>query len=128
MSRLFRKTLALMIVLFGIIATGTSVVSAWNLYHQLTQEYRSKGAAIARSIADSSVEILLDRDPATVQAVVDQFAAIEGVAYVFVADRSGDILLILLFPVCRTKFSRSVVGRLRQEPMTWFHLIFTCCV
>jgi phosphoserine phosphatase RsbU/P len=92
MSRLFRKTLALMIVLFGIIATGTSVVSAWNLYHQLTQEYRSKGAAIARSIADSSVEILLDRDPATVQAVVDQFAAIEGVAYVFVADRSGDIL------------------------------------
>jgi len=91
MSRLFRKTLVLMIILFGIIATGTSIVSGWNLYYQLTQEYRSKGAAIARSIAGSSVEIFLDRDPATVQAVVDQFAAIEGVAYVFVADRSGEI-------------------------------------
>ena len=92
MSRLFKKTLILMIVLFGIIAAATSLVSGWNLYSQLTQEYQSKGAAIAESVAHASVEVLLNRDASTVQAIVDQFAEIKGVSYVFVADKSGQIL------------------------------------
>ncbi len=90
--RLFKKTLILMVILFGVIATTTSIVSGWNLYRQLTKEYQSKGTAIAKSIADSSVELLLNRDASTVQAVVDQFTEIEGVAYAFVADRHGEIL------------------------------------
>ncbi len=92
MSRLFRKTLVLMIVLFGIIATATSIVSGWNLFRQLTKEYQSKGAAIAKSIADSSVEVLLNRDASTVQAILDQFDEIEGVAYVFVTDNTGEFI------------------------------------
>lgn len=92
MSRLFQKTLILMIALFGIIATVTSIVSGWNLYSQLTAQYQSKGAAIAKSIADSSVDVLLNRDASTVQAIVDQFTEIEGVSYVFVADKSGEIV------------------------------------
>jgi methyl-accepting chemotaxis protein len=92
MSKLFKRTLLLMVALFGIIATGTSIVSAWNLYHELTEEYQSKGTAIAKGIADSSVEVLLNRDASTVQAIVDQFTEIEGVSYVLVTDRSGDIV------------------------------------
>jgi sensor histidine kinase regulating citrate/malate metabolism len=92
MSRLFQKTLILMIALFGIIATVTSIVSGWNLYSQLTAQYQSKGAAIAKSIADSGVDVLLNRDASTVQAIVDQFTEIEGVSYVFVADKSGEIV------------------------------------
>jgi methyl-accepting chemotaxis protein len=91
-SPLFKKTLVLMIALFGTIATATSLVSGWTLYSQLTAEYQSKGAAIAESIADSSVEVLLNRDAATLQAFVDQFTEIDGVSYVFVEDRSGEIL------------------------------------
>jgi phosphoserine phosphatase RsbU/P len=98
MSRLLRKTLLLMIVLFGVIAIGTSIVSGWNLYKQLTLEYRSKGAAIAKSIADASVEIIVNRDPSTVQAIVDQFDGIDGVAYVFVVDRSGGIFAHTFVP------------------------------
>lgn len=91
MSRLFKKTLVVMIVLFGAIATATSAVSGWNLYTQATRDYESKGAAIARSIAGSSAE-LLHRDVATIQSLIDEFATIDGVAYIFVADESGDVV------------------------------------
>ena len=92
MSRLFKKTLLVMIALFAVISAVTSFHAARTLDAQLTQEYRSKGTAIARSLADSSVELLVNRDVSTLQAIVDQFADIDGVAYVFVVDRSGEVI------------------------------------
>ena len=89
-ASLFTKTLVLIVVLFGIIATATSILSGWNLYRNLTQEYQSKGVAIAKSIADSSVELLLNADVSTIQSVVDQFTEIEGVSYVIVFDGQGE--------------------------------------
>lgn len=91
-SRLFTKTLILIVILFGVIATATSILSGWTLYRSLTDEYQSKGIAIAKGVADSSVEILLNRDLATVQAIIDQFGEIGGVAYVFVSDSQGEIV------------------------------------
>jgi sensor histidine kinase regulating citrate/malate metabolism len=79
MSKLFKKTLLIIIVLFGVIAVTLAVSSGWNLYRDLTKEYKSKGTAIAKSIADSSVETLLNRDASTVQAMIDQFLEISGV-------------------------------------------------
>jgi len=92
MSRLFKKTLTIIIVLFGIIASATSILSGWNLYRSLTDEFKSKGTAIVSSIADSSVEILLNRDASTIQAVIDQFIKIKGVSYVFVVDSHEDVI------------------------------------
>jgi HAMP domain-containing protein len=82
----------LIVVLFGIIASATSILSGWNLYRNLTQEYQSKGVAIAKSIADSSVELLLNADVSTIQSVVDQFTEIEGVSYVIVFDGQGEAI------------------------------------
>src|SRR6266496_3238799 len=90
--KLFTKTLILIVILFGVIATATSVLSGWILYRSLTDEYRSKGIAIAQSVADSSAEIILHRDLSTVQAIIDQFAEIGGVAYVFVSDAQGEVV------------------------------------
>jgi PAS domain S-box-containing protein len=92
MSKLFKKTLLIIIVLFGVIAITLAVSSGWNLYNDLIQEYKSKGTAIAKSIADSSVETLLNRDASTVQAMIDQFLEISGVSYVFVVDAQGEIV------------------------------------
>jgi len=92
MSKLFKKTLLIIIVLFGVIAVTLAVSSGWNLYRDLTHEYESKGTAIAKSIADSSVETLLNRDASTVQAMIDQFLEISGVSYVFVVDAQGEIV------------------------------------
>jgi sigma-B regulation protein RsbU (phosphoserine phosphatase) len=97
-SRLFKKTLAIMIVLFGLIAAATSVLSGWNLYTHLSAEYESKGKAIAKSVADSAVEILLNRDASTVQAVVDQFLEIQGVSYVIVFDGEGEAISYTFVP------------------------------
>ena len=92
MSKLFKKTLIIIIVLFAVIAMTTAISSGWNLYKDLTQEFKSKGTAIARSIAGSSVETILNRDASTVQAMIDQFLEIAGVSYVFVVDSQGEII------------------------------------
>ena len=92
MSKLFRKVMIGAVILFGVISIATSVISGWNLYRHLTQEFTSKGTAIIKNIADSGVDMLVNRDLSTLQAVVDQFAEIHGVAYVYVANADGEII------------------------------------
>ena len=98
MSKLFYKTLLIIVILFGVIASATSVLSGWYLYRHLTTQYRSKGTALAKSIADSTVETLLNSDAATIQATIDQFLEIEGISYVFVVDAHGEIIAHTFVP------------------------------
>lgn len=116
-SRLFTKTLILIVILFGVIATATSILTGWTLYRSLTTEYRSKGIAIAKGVADSSAEILLNRDLATVQAVIDQFDEIAGVGYVFVADAQGEIVSHTFVPAVPQEVL-PVIKRSRTNPVT----------
>lgn len=83
---IFKKMCLLAIFLFGVISILTSALTAYTLFDRMTKEYLSKGTAIAHSIASASQEILLSRDAATVQAMIDQYLEIEGVAYVYVLD------------------------------------------
>jgi|WetSurSiteA1Bulk_404760.scaffolds.fasta_scaffold00828_7 PAS domain S-box-containing protein len=99
MSKLFKKTLLIIIILFAIIALTTAISTGWNLYRDLTEEYKSKGTAIAKSIASSSVETLLNREASTVQAMIDQFTEIMGVSYVFVVDVQGEIISHTFVPM-----------------------------
>ncbi|WP_239057098.1 ATP-binding protein [Desulfovibrio sp. JC010] len=92
MSKIFQKTLLLNFVLFGVISTSMSLVSALTLHDHMVNEYISKGKAIASSIASSSVEILLNRDASTIQSMIDQFKDSDGAAYVYVQDSNGDIV------------------------------------
>jgi len=68
------------------LAAVTWWISVRALTTNLTEEFTSKGTAIAKSLASSGVDLLLTRDASTVQGVVDQFAAISGVKYVMVYD------------------------------------------
>lgn len=92
MSRLFKKTLIMIVLLFGVISTITSTYAGWILYSRIIEEYKSKAIAIANNIAQSSVEIILNRDASTVQSIVDQYSQIEGVSYVLVVHRNGEII------------------------------------
>jgi signal transduction histidine kinase/CheY-like chemotaxis protein len=89
---IFKKTGLLAVALFGVIALLTSVLAAYMLYDRMVREYVSKGSAIALSIASASQDILLNRDAATVQAMIDQYLEIEGVAYVFVLDGERSVV------------------------------------
>jgi methyl-accepting chemotaxis protein len=91
-SRLFTKVLGVLVFLYGVTLAAVAVFSAWVLTAGLTEEYQTKGVAIARSIAGASVETLLYRDEATVQALIDQYLDTPGVSYVFVADARGEII------------------------------------
>ncbi len=92
MSKLFKKTLVMIILLFGVIATITSTYAGWILYNRIIEEYKSKAIAIANNMANSSLEIILNRDASTIQSIVDQYGEIEGLSYVLVVDKNGEIL------------------------------------
>lgn len=68
------------------LAAVTWWISVQALTRNMTEEFSSKGSAIAKSLASSGVDLLLTRDASTVQAIVDQFGAISGVKYVMVYD------------------------------------------
>jgi methyl-accepting chemotaxis protein len=91
-SRLFTKVLSVLVLLFGVATLVMAAFSAWLLYQELTEEYESKGTAVANSIANSSVEILLFRDASTIQALIDQALEIDGVQYVFVVNAEREII------------------------------------
>ncbi|OAI39892.1 hypothetical protein AYO40_05315 [Planctomycetaceae bacterium SCGC AG-212-D15] len=97
-ARLSTKILLLMVAMSGVTIAATAVFSAWIMNSGLTQQYESKGTAIAYSIANSSVDALLYRDASTVQSQVDQYLETEGVAYVFVVDAKEEIVCHTFVP------------------------------
>jgi twitching motility protein PilJ len=83
---LLTKIILFLAVTLVPLAAITWWISVRALTTNLTEEFTSKGTAIAKSLASSGVDLLLTRDASTVQGIVDQFAAINGVKYVMVYD------------------------------------------
>src|SRR5262247_106391 len=81
------------------LAAITWWISVRALTTNMTDEFTSKGTAIAKSLASSSVDLLLTRDASTVQATVDQFAAISGVKYVIVYDPQKTLIAHTFSPL-----------------------------
>ncbi len=95
---LLGKTLWGQVIIFGCLAMSTSAFSAWNINHNLTEEYKSKGTAIASSIAFSSESLLVTNPLETNQAIIDQFINIRGVAYVFIVDSDQQVIAHTFVP------------------------------
>ncbi|MBS0210075.1 MAG: response regulator [Planctomycetes bacterium] len=94
-SRLFSKALVLLVLLFGITTLAIAVYSARMLDAHLTREYESKGRAIANSVANAAVELMLYRDAATIQTMIDQYleeGKIQGVSYILVLNARNEIV------------------------------------
>ena len=98
MSRIFRKTLVAVILVFGVAANATALLSAWLLHRHLADEYVTTGRAIAMAIAAGSPDALAARDAATVQAMIDEFLRINGVGYVFVTNARGRVVAHTFVP------------------------------
>ncbi len=77
----------------------TWTVSVWAIRESMTDEFTSKGTAIATSLANSGVDLILNRDASTVQDLVDKFAAISGVAYVMVYDADRTLIAHTFHPL-----------------------------
>ena len=81
------------------LAAVTWYASVRTLRAQMTEEFTSKGTAIANSLASSGVDLILNRDASTVQALVDQFVSINGVAYVMVYDTQKTLIAHTFHPL-----------------------------
>lgn len=97
-KRLFRTTRFGIFVLFGAIVLATSTLSILTVSNQLEEEYESNSANIAKNIADSSVDILLNRNLATLQSLIDQFVEIQSIRYIYITSDTGEILTHTFVP------------------------------
>ena len=97
-QKLFRIPLFGIFLLFGIIAVSTSWVCIATVDSQLSEEYESNSAGIAQTIADASVDIILNRDLSALQSLIDQFLEIQGISYIYIVDENGEFLAHTFVP------------------------------
>lgn len=93
------KILAFLLVSLAVLALVSGAVSSLTLQRRMNEEFQSRGVAIASGLASTAVELILTRDASTIQAQVDQYANIEGVAYVMVNDPEGRFIAHTFAPL-----------------------------
>ena len=96
---LLSKLILFLAVTLVPLAAITWWISVRALTTNLTDEFTSKGTAIARSLASSAVDRMLHRDASTVQGLVDQLGAINGVKYVMVYDQQKTLVAHTFAPL-----------------------------
>lgn len=97
-QKLFRKTLFGVLFLFFLILLSTSVLWYRTIDRQLSEEYETNSRNIAKTIADSSVDILLNRDLSALQSLIDQFAEIGSIDYIYITSETGEFLAHTFVP------------------------------
>jgi sensor histidine kinase regulating citrate/malate metabolism len=97
-AKLFQKTMFGIFLLFALIAVSTSALCVYTVDRQLSAEYEANSSAIAQTIANSSMDIILNRDLATLQSLIDQFKEIQGIRYIYIVNEEGDFLAHTFVP------------------------------
>src|SRR5437899_1985035 len=120
-SRIFTKTLAVLAQLFGVTVAAMAALSAWLVDRNQTEAFQRQGTAIATGLASSSVELLQYRDASTIQAAIDQYLDIPGVAYVFVVDSHKEIISHTFAPGIPEEL-RNLPGDSHGTASRWLHL------
>ena len=97
-SRFTQKTLFGIIALFALIGISTSILSIEAVDTQLSNEYETNSRGIAKTIADASVDIILNRDLSALQSLIDQFIEVQGINYIYVMNETGEFLAHTFVP------------------------------
>ena len=97
-ARFYQKTLFGVFAMIGLIVALTSALYVNTVDRQLTGDFLNNSRAIARSIADSNVELIVHQNYSALQSIIDQFVEISGISYVFVVDKKGVIIAHTFVP------------------------------
>jgi sensor histidine kinase regulating citrate/malate metabolism len=97
-ARFYQKTLFGMFLLMGLIVATTSALYVHTVDRQLTDDFLKNSRTIARSIADSNSDVIVQRNYSALQSIIDQFVEISGISYVFVVDEKGVIVAHTFVP------------------------------
>ena len=96
--KLFQRMRFGIFALFGLIVLSTSLLSIRTVDTELSAEYVTNSQSIAKTIADASVDILLNRNLATLQSLIDQFVEVPAIRYIYITDESGEFLAHTFVP------------------------------
>src|SRR5262249_12792944 len=97
-ARFYQKTLFGLFAIIGLIVALSSALYVKTVDRQLTGDFLNNSRAIARSIADSNVDLIVHKNYSALQSVVDQFVEISGISYVFGVDTAGVIIAHTFVP------------------------------
>ena len=97
-ARFYQKTLFGVFTIIGLIVALTSALYVNTVDRQLTGDFLNNSRAIARSIADSNVDLIARRNYSALQSIIDQFVEISSISYVFVVDEKGVIIAHTFVP------------------------------
>jgi hypothetical protein len=97
-ARYYQKTLFGMFALMGLIVASTSALYVYTVDRQLNDDLQKNSRAIARSIADSNIDLIANRNYSALQSIIDQYIEIPGISYVFVVDANGTIIAHTFVP------------------------------
>jgi sensor histidine kinase regulating citrate/malate metabolism len=97
-ARFYQKTLFGIFAIIGLIVALTSALYVYTVDRQLTGDFLKNSRAIARSIADSNVNLIVHGNYSALQSIIDQFIEISSISYVFVVDEKGVIVAHTFVP------------------------------
>jgi sensor histidine kinase regulating citrate/malate metabolism len=97
-ARFYQKTLFGIFALMGLILVSTSVIYVHTVDRQLTDYFLNSSRAIARAIANSDSDLIVNQNYSALQSVIDQYVDIPGISYVFVVDGEGTIIAHTFVP------------------------------
>ena len=97
-ARFYQKTLFGVFAMTGLVVALTSALYVYTVDRQLTGDFLKNSRAIARSIANSNVDLIVHRNYSALQSIIDQFVEISSISYVFVVDEKGVIIAHTFVP------------------------------
>ncbi|MGE0003974.1 MAG: hypothetical protein AB7S92_00145 [Parvibaculaceae bacterium] len=97
-ARFYQKTLFGVFAIMGLILVSTSIIYVRTVDRQLTGYFLTSSRAIARAIANSDSDLIVNQNYSALQSVIDQYLEIPGVSYVFVVDGKGTIIAHTFVP------------------------------
>src|SRR5438552_17300661 len=97
-ARFYQKTLFGIFALMGLIVALTSALYVHTVDRQLTDDFVKNSRTIARSIANSNIDLIVHQNYSALQSIIDQFVQISGISYVFVVDANGVIIAHTFVP------------------------------
>ena len=97
-ARFYQKTMFGMFALMGLVVASTSALYLYTVDRQLNNDLQKNSRAIARSTADSNIDLIVNRNYSALQSIIDQYVEIPGISYVFVVDAHGVIIAHTFVP------------------------------
>ena len=97
-ARFYQKTLFGVFTIIGLIVALTSALYVKTVDRQLTGDFLNNNRAIARSITDSNVDLIVHKNYSALQSIIDQFVEVSSISYAFVVDKKGMIIAHTFVP------------------------------